>query len=459
MAASLGATSLAEVHHQGLDQLLNELATVYPAGLDQQPPPLGVPVIDALLEVFMQRLPGTAMERERPVHNNEPPERMTTEDEEMILPRDAQDDPTATYGEVPAQVGPEPSSNVLFSSSAPRNKRPSPVVEISSSLSGAGKTQLLYYMAARAILPRTYGGVSIGGLDAAVVWMDADDRFDVYRLQNVATGILRRARESTDDETLDQDSGLFSDAQLTEILSSVLQHVHVFRPQSSSALLATLCTLDDYLYDLSRHHSASRPLHMLVIDSATAFFWQDKLRDEVARTQEIGRPRPEFDQKREMKQIFHLSDLYAQIVNELKRLQGQFGCAVVYTTTVSSGRPPASSTGGQSGPLGPYDRPPSQTPSLRPALPAPWGTFPVLRLVVHRDAVRPFPPAMSAHDARRDAPMRQRVVAQGKFSAWVNAWGREEWPRRVVDGVNWYNGGCFSFYVRADGVEIPLPDN
>ncbi|KAJ5377142.1 uncharacterized protein N7496_004551 [Penicillium cataractarum] len=458
MAASLGATALADVHHQGLDQILNELAAVCPTSLDQQPL-VGVPVIDALLEVFMQRLPGTAIETERHLYNNEPPERIITEDEEMLLNYDDQADETATSGESPAQADPEPSSNVLFSSSVPRHKRARPVVEISSSLSGAGKTQLLYYMTARAILPRTYGGVSIGGLEAAVVWMDADDRFDVYRLRNVAEGILRQARESVDDETSDQQTGLCSDGQLTEILTSSLQHVHVFRPQSSSALLATLCTLDKYLYDLSRHHSASRPLHMLVIDSATAFFWQDKLRDEVARTEEIGRPRPESDQKREMKQIFNLSDLYAQIVNELKRLQGRFGCAVVYTTTVSSGRLPASTTSGQSGPLGPYDRPPSQTPSLRPALPAPWGTFPVLRLVVHRDRVRPFPPAMSAHDARRDAPMRQSVVTQGKFSAWVNAWGREEWPRRVVDGVNWYNGGCFSFYVRATGVEIPLPDN
>jgi hypothetical protein len=402
---------------------------------------LGVPVIDALLEVFMQRLPGTSIETERQLYNTALSEQIVTEDEDL-----------------PAQVDPE-SSNVFFSSSTPRHKRPSPVLEISSSLSGAGKTQLLYYMTARAILPGTYGGISVGGLEAAVVWMDADDRFDVYRLRNVAREILRQARESADEEILDKDTELFSDAQLTDLLTSSLQHVHLFRPQSSTALLASLCTLDKYLYDLSRHHSASRPLHMLVIDSVTAFLWQDKLRDELARTEEIGRSRAEIDQQRALKRTFSLSDLYAEIVHELKRLQSRFGCAVIYTTIVSSGRPPASNTSGQSGPPGPYDRPPSKTPSLRPALPAPWGTFPVLRLVVHRDAVSPFPPAMSAHDARRDASMRQSVVRQGKFSAWVNAWGREEWPRRVIDGVNWYNGGCFPFYVRATGVEVPLPDN
>jgi RecA/RadA recombinase len=418
---------------------------------------LGVPVIDALLEVFMQRLPGMSIETERQLNDTALPEQIVTEDEEVLLRHENLDDETAAPGDRPAQVGRD-SSNVFISSSTPRHKRPSPVVEISSSLSGAGKTQLLYYMTARAILPRNYGGISIGGLEAAMVWMDADDRFDVYRLKCVARELLRQARESADEDILDKDTEFFSDAQLAELLTSSIQHVHVFRPQSSTALLATLCTLDKYLYDLSRHHSASRPLHMLVIDSVTAYLWQDKLRDELARTEEIGRSRAEIDQQRALKQTFHLSDLYAEIVNDLKRLQGRFGCAVIYTTTVSSGRPSTSNTG-QSGPPGPYDRLPSKTPSLRPALPAPWGTFPILRLVVHRDAVRPFPPAMSAHDARRDASMRQSVVRQGKFSAWVNAWGREEWPRRVIDGVNWYNGGCFPFYVRATGVEIPQPDN
>lgn len=406
----------------------------------------------------MQRIPRTTTETERKLHHSVPSGQIITEDEEIVLRGGGQDEETAAFGEPSAQEHSELFS--ILSSSTSRRKRPTPVVEISSSLSGAGKTQLLYYLTARAILPRTFAGISVGGLEAAVVWMDADDRFDVYRLRDVARGIVRQAHESADDDpTLDKDATRYSEAELTDMLTSALQHVHVFRPQSSSALVATLCTLDRYLYDLSRHLSASRILHMLVIDSVTAFLWPDKLKDEVARTEEIGRSRAEVDQGREQKRSFDLSYIYAEIVDELRRLQGRLGCAVVYTTTVSSGRPSAWNNNGPSGSPGPNDRPPSKTPSLRPALPAPWGTFPILRLVVHRDTVRPFPPAMSAHDARKDAPKRQNVVQEGKFSAWVNAWGREEWPRRVVDGVNWYNGGCFSFYVRANGVEVPLPDN
>lgn len=381
------------------------------------------------------------------------------DDQEMLLQGDEEVvGPAALSEQAPLGEGASP---VFFSHSVNKNSRPSPVLEIASSLSAAGKSQLLYYLIALAVLPRQYGDLSIGGQEAAVVYIDTDDRFDAERLRTVARSLVLQAQIPVPKESIEGHEApkSLSNDDFDALVNSSLQHVHVFRPQSSSALLATLSSLHTYLYDLSRHYSASRPLQMIAIDSATAFFWQDRLRDEVARTEEIGRPRAEIDQEREQKKSFYLADLYAEMVKELKRLQGRFGCAVVYTTTVSTGRPQASSQNGQSGPLGPYDQAPSRTPSLRPALPAPWGTFPTLRLVVHRDTVRSFPPTMSAHDASRDAPMRQSVVRQGKFSAWVNAWDREEWPRRVVDGVDFLNGGCFSFYVRETGVEIPRPDS
>lgn len=425
---------------------MRDLANVYPASPDHESQLLGVPVLDALLEVFMQRAMGSSVHAP---HQRLSREQILTEDEEMLL-RGDEDEDVREPGEEPAASGLP--SNVLFAHSANRSKMHSPVVEISNSLSASGKSQLLYYLIARAILPRSFGDNPVGGHEAAVVLLDADDRFDAGVLRIVAQGIVRQAQGLSDSNGNNTAQGP-SDDELETIVSSALQHLHVFRPQSSSALLATLCTLDTYLFNLSRHYSASRPLQMIAIDSITAFFWQDRLRDEIARTEDIGRPRAEIDQEREQKQSFYLSDLYAELVTELKRLQGRFGCAVVYTATVSSGRPLTINSSHFT--LGPYDRPPSRTPSLRPVLPAPWGNFPTLRLVVHRDPVRSFPPAISAHDARKDAPARQNVVREGKFSAWVNSWGREEWPRRVADSVDALNGGCFSFYVCETGIEIP----
>jgi hypothetical protein len=417
------------------------LANIYAANSEYEPQLLGVPVLDALLEVFMQRAMGLWVDS---AHQRLSRERILTEDEEMLLLGEDLSEPgeDVTTSELPTHI-----SSVHFN----RSKRPNPVVEISSSLSASGKSQLLYYLIALAILPRSFGDSSIGGHEAAVVLIDADDRFDVGALHNVTRGIIKEAKGLSDSDGNNIAQGL-TDDKIETMINSALQHVHIFRPQSSSALLATLRSLDTYLFNVSCHHSASRPLQMIAIDSVTAFYWQDRLRDEVARTEDIGRPRTEIDQEREQKQSFYLSDLYSQLVTELKRLQGRFGCTVVYTATVSGGRP---SINGYHSALGPYDRSPSRTPALRPALPAPWGIFPTLRLVVHRDLVRSFPPAISAHDARKDAPSRQNIVRQGKFSAWVNSWGREDWPRRLADSVDALNGGCFSFYVRESGVEIP----
>jgi len=402
--------------------------------------------VDALLKVFMRRAIATPADSP---HQRLSREQILTEDEEMLL-RGDEDEDLGESGEEPATS--DLPSNVLFAHSKNRSKRPSPVVEISSSLSASGKSQLLYYLIAHAVLQRSFGDSPVGGHEAAVVLIDTDDRFDAGVLRIVARGIIQQTQGLSISNRNNTAQGP-SDDELETIVSSALRHVHVFRPQSSSAFLATLCALESYLFTLSCHHSASRPLRMIAIDSVTAFFWQDRLRDEVARTEDIGRPRTEIDQEREQKQSFYLSDLYSELVTELKRLQDRFGCTVVYTAMISGDRP--STMNSSHSALGPYDRSPSRTPSLRPALPAPWGMFPTLRLVVHRDLIRSFPPAISAHDARKDAPTRQNIVRQGKFSAWVNSWGREDWPRRVVDSVDALNGGCFSFYVHETGIEIP----
>lgn len=326
----------------------------------------------------------------------------------------------------------------------PRLKPTDPVLEISSISSASGKTQLLYYLTALAVLPSSVEGVGLGGRDSAVIFIDSDGRFDADRLQIVTAGILRQKLA---------DGGISVDAET--VLVTSLQHVHVFRPQSSSSLLATLQSLDSYLFDLSRHFSSARPLHAIIIDSASAFFWQDKLRDEVSRIEDIGRPASELERERQQKQSFYLSDLYAELVSELKRLQRRFSCAVIYTSIAWGGRSVGTQQPRPSDPFDLYNPPvpsASRTPSFRTSLPPPWGTFPSLRLVVQRDATRPFPPGMTIHDTERDAAMRHEVVLQGKFSGWVNGWGRDEWPSRIVDGVERANGGMFAFYVKTNGV-------
>ena len=411
---------------------------------------LGVPVLDELLEVFAPKtsvssfpIDGQYQDR-RASDQDQLREYQAAADEEMLINSEVQD--VDVHGSNDNDIS--PAVNALFSDPEGTKRLPTPIMEVSSSLSSSGKSQLLYYLTALAILPRKCGDIAIGGHESAVIFIDTDDRFDVERLRVVARGIVKQRGRLN--PNVGEHPARLSDQDIESLLISSLQHVHVLRPQSSSALLATLHSLESYLFDLSRHRSALRPLQMIGIDSVTAFIWQDRLRDEVARTEEIGRPREDVDLEHEQKQRFYLSDLYAELAKELKRLQSHFQCAIVYTSTVSGGRGAG---------LGLYNQSQTRTPSLRPALPAPWGTLPTLRLIVHRSTVRPFPPSMTPQAAVKDSPSRQSVVRQGKISAWVNAWGRDEWPRRIVEAIDASNGGSFSFYVHESGVEISDPDD
>ncbi|PWY87466.1 hypothetical protein BO70DRAFT_385759 [Aspergillus heteromorphus CBS 117.55] len=381
---------------------------------------LGVPVLDDLLDVFTS--PSTA---------------------QSVLEGDL----------LPSQRGEGDAHATAYTPSV--IARAEPVVEISSTLSAAGKSHLLYYTAAVAVLPSIYDGYELGGRDSAVVFFDTDGRFDAERLRTVLRAIVM-TRMNTQVGNVPGDS--LAGENLEDMILACLQHVHIFRPQSSSSLLATLQHLDTYLLDLTRHHSSTRPLHSIFIDSANAFFWQDKLEDEIARVGDIGRPAADVERERLQGQSFYILDLYAEWAEELKRLQRLFSCAVIYTTIVQ-GRSTTAYSSSVYQPSGPYDLytpGPSvpRTPSFRAALPAPWGTFPTLRIIVQRDAVRPFPSTMTLQDAQRAAPQRQEIISRGRFTGWVNGWGREEWPRRVLEGLEEINGGKFFFRIGREGVDI-----
>ncbi|RAL01814.1 uncharacterized protein BO80DRAFT_404689 [Aspergillus ibericus CBS 121593] len=414
-------------------------------------PRLGVQVLDDLLDVFTTPPAAQAMDLEQPVSQDLPPDNQREHGElsesRLLQSQGNHDDAHANL-----YIPPFVNSN-----------RAEPVLEISSKLSAAGKSHLLYYLTAVAILPSVFNDIPLHGRESAVVFLDTDGRFDAERIRTVLRGIVK-ARIKSLAETLPEETSAngksfdCSDEDVEDMLVVCLQHVHVFRPQSSSALLATLQHLDAYLLNLTRHLSSNRPVHAILLDSANAFFWQDKLQDEIARVGDIGRPGADLERERAQKENFYIADLYADLVAELKRLQRLFSCVVVYTTIVQgkSAGAQGNSVYQPSGPYDLYNPGPSipRTPSFRSSLPAPWGTFPTLRVVVQRDAVRPFPSTMTAHEAQRGASQRQGVVSRGRFSGWVNGWGQEAWPRRVLEGLEEHNGGRFSFHVGRDGVDI-----
>ncbi|KAL2867321.1 uncharacterized protein BJX67DRAFT_371983 [Aspergillus lucknowensis] len=409
-AFSFGEKLLLEVHEEGLDELLHDLRVVYTGSFESGRSHFGVAPIDQLLELF---LPSA-----QPVSNQPLPE------QDKVGDLGDPTSPTANH-EPPHFVQPHSTSRVY------------PSLEVSSTASGAGKSQILYYLTALAVLPSELNGISVGGFGSAVVFIDTDGRFDAERLYTVARGIVQDKVQTGGGP----DSVGSLDNSIAGLLLTCLQHVHVFRPQSSLALLAALQSLDAYLLDLTRHISANRPVHTIFIDSATAFLWQDKLQEEISRTEDIGRPAAEIERERLQKRSFYLADIYAELVATLKHIQHVFDCTVVYTTTSFHGKP-MSKPSAPYGSYSPFDTAFPKTSSFRSPLPPPWGLFPTLRLVLQREAVRPFPPSVTVPEAQKEASMRQENVMRGEF----------DWPRRILDELKSRDGGQFVFRVGREGV-------
>ncbi|XP_039646763.1 DNA repair protein XRCC2 isoform X2 [Perca fluviatilis] len=108
---------------------------------------------------------------------------------------------------------------------------------------GTGKTELLYHLLCRCVLP-----VATGGLEVDVVFVDTDYSLDMLRLVSIL------------------DSRLNADEAALRLCLSRLLVVHC---SSSSQLLLTLHFLETSL--------SSRPsLSLLLIDSISAFYWLDR---------------------------------------------------------------------------------------------------------------------------------------------------------------------------------------
>ncbi|KAL6097417.1 xrcc2 [Pungitius sinensis] len=111
---------------------------------------------------------------------------------------------------------------------------------------GTGKTEMLYHLLCRCVLP-----VATGGLEVDVVFVDTDYSLDMLRLVSILESRLNAA---------DSD-----EAALRLCLSRLL----VVHCSSSSQLLLTLYFLETSL-------SSRSGLALLLIDSISAFYWLDR---------------------------------------------------------------------------------------------------------------------------------------------------------------------------------------
>uniref|UniRef100_A0A452SRM2 X-ray repair cross complementing 2 n=1 Tax=Ursus americanus TaxID=9643 RepID=A0A452SRM2_URSAM len=110
---------------------------------------------------------------------------------------------------------------------------------------GTGKTEMLYHLTARCILPK-----SEGGLEVEVLFIDTDYHFDMLRLVTILEHRLSQSSEET--------------------VKRCLGRLFLVNCTSSTQLLLTLCSLETMVCS----HPA---LCLLILDSLSAFYWTDRV--------------------------------------------------------------------------------------------------------------------------------------------------------------------------------------
>ncbi|KAI9881626.1 MAG: hypothetical protein M1830_000191 [Pleopsidium flavum] len=381
-AEDLGERLLGEVEEESLDKLLNSLRT-----LDNPQSRLGIPAIDNLVDIFQYP-------RQQEPHNHQTP------------------------WDSPQRSAPAP----------PVAKRTAkaPVIELTSATPCSGTTHLLYYIMAVSILPDNYNGIRLQGKGGAVVVLDNLGNFNVQRLYQVIRHYIHnqvRAAAAADLRIAEP-----PEEDIDALIRSSLHHVHIFRPQSSASLLATLQTLPSYLLDSRQHFSGGRVLQAILIDGIGAFVWQDRMDEEIQRID--GNPNHNPPSNTYIRQ-------YQDLIKTLRAIQQLSTCAIIATNWG----------------LSPFPSSFSAPPAFRPHLPSTWSSFCTLKLVLQRASVTKFREGLSAEGGWREAKARQEVVEKGRFMGWVNWWGCEEWSQGVREGLEEVGEG-FGLRIGGEGVEV-----
>ncbi|KAK5061096.1 hypothetical protein LTR84_007638 [Exophiala bonariae] len=377
-AEQYGSSLLDGVHEESLEQHDQLLADVRRLLYPRQQSVLGLEQLDDLLEGVR--------------HLDEPPSAQYPEwtSSRAPSPEHAINDEGASYEDNAANIETERPAIA-------KTKTKPVIIELTSQHSASGKTSILYYLAGLATLP-----YESSGKQSAVVWIDSDGRVSASRLAQVIEYHLSMARTDSTESNTQQPGG----ASITSPTAlEALNHIHIFRPQSSTQVLNILDSLPRYLLDPTRHKSSHRQLGLLILDSATAFHAQDRFDAEMARLdlplqqrEPSGKPNP--------------TSKASVIITRLSALQARFECTILFTTNTST---MTANTSNQA--ATPND--PSRVAINDSPIISPWTRFATLTLQVERVRVAQFAPYMDLEQCLHDAERRLEVVRRGRFTVEV----------------------------------------
>lgn len=288
----------------------------------------------------------------------------------------------------PAFFGIPPLDEIVNSALAAKrttNIRPSnpPILELIPQAPGSGTTHLLYLLTATAILPS-----SLGGKDSCVAIIDTGNTFSVSRLVQQLRVAIRSHNQKQhephqDRPSADTEATASAAASETSTLTSLLRHVHIFRPQSHPSLLATLDSLPTYFLQPSNANPSNhRPLAFIALDSLPAFHWQT-LAEREAKAFEEEETQPDQNQHENPS---NSTSPPRTLTQSLHLLSQTFPTTPLLITN------------------------PSHFPRLSTFLQQASHHHPPLRtipLTLSRQTTRPFPPMISLSEALREKGQRE----------------------------------------------------
>lgn len=315
----------------------------------------------------------------------------------------------------------------MIRTSTSTSRHDPPVIELTSTEPGAGKTHLIYLLTALACLPRRYGG-----RNACVAIIDTEGSFDVNRL---AQHVRHRLQTWT--------SGL-NKAKTREVIESALYHVYIYRPESMAELVEVVGGLPTYFFHGdSRHYSMSRRLGLIAIDTASDFYWETRFEEENAHftetmasssTSSLLTSIPSESQDPVM--------TYVDLANALKISSKALHTPVIYTTRHSGPVPTLRQYGGGNHRV------------LRPSLPASMSQVTLFRLVVRRVPRRTtFTPDTSVEEMEQDDYWYKKSSSFQRFEAGINEFGLS---KETVNALRSEEDGFF-FHIKRSGVIMEQP--
>ncbi|KAJ3175478.1 hypothetical protein HDU87_006141 [Geranomyces variabilis] len=218
---------------------------------------------------------------------------------------------------------------------------------------GGGKTELIMRIITLTLLPQIWTPpthpasappLHLGGSNSSVLLLDSDLRFSLLALDvHLRAHVIR---------CLPTDHHPPSDSAINVLISSALTRLHLARPSSATALLATLARAPHTFLP-----NAASLAPLIVVDGLSPFYWNNRLDDlgegphldpaDDEDEEDVG-----CDQPQPQPQSFMHESVHRAIIRVLRALKDDHHCAIIvsrWELFPSSSAPAGNEPGGSGG--------------------------------------------------------------------------------------------------------------